>query len=113
MANPSKAKGTAAETLVVRYLQAFGWPQAERRALAGIQDKGDVSGIADWVGEIKACKTMDLAGWCRELEAEMHNANARYGAVIAKKRGTLDVGDWYALMPVRVYLDTLILKEGR
>ena len=35
MTNRSKAIGTAAETAVVRYLAAHGFPAAERRALHG------------------------------------------------------------------------------
>jgi hypothetical protein len=107
MANPSKQKGTAAESLVVTYLHAFGFHQAERRALAGNLDKGDVAGVPDTCLEIKDCARIDLAGWTAELHAEMHNSNARHGTVIAKRRGTLDVGRWYAIQPVAVYLDTL------
>lgn len=44
MTNPSKARGTAAETAVVRYLRRW-WPNVERRALAGNADKGDLTGI--------------------------------------------------------------------
>ena len=111
MANPSKTKGTAAETLVVTYLHANGFYNAERRALAGNLDKGDIAGIPDFCGEVKACKTFDLAGWCDELAVEMRNSNARYGTVIAKRRGTLDVGRWYSIQPLSVYLDTL--KEAQ
>ncbi len=39
----SKQKGTAAETAVVKYLKANGFPKAERRALQGNLDKGDIS----------------------------------------------------------------------
>ena len=107
MANPSKQKGTAAESLVVTYLHAFGFHGAERRALAGNLDRGDIAGIPDFCGEVKACKTFDLAGWVDELEVERHNANARFGTVIAKRRGTPDVGRWYSIQPLAVYLDTL------
>lgn len=108
MSNPSKQKGTAAETQVVQYLRRFGWEYAERRALQGILDKGDIAGVhPDVCLEVKACRQMDLAGWCAELEVERHNANARYGAVIAKRRGTLDVGRWYAIQPLALYLDCL------
>lgn len=41
MSNPNKQKGTAAETKVVRYLQAAGL-EAQRRALAGSKDQGDI-----------------------------------------------------------------------
>lgn len=103
----SKRKGTAAETAVVRWLQEHGWPYAERRALHGSADKGDVTGCGPVVFEIKNHREHDLAGWVDELELEIANANADTGAVIAKKRGTTDVGDWYAVLPVRILNDLL------
>ncbi len=54
----SKQKGTAAETAVVKYLKANGFPKAERRALQGSLDKGDISGIDDVVLEVKDHKKM-------------------------------------------------------
>jgi Holliday junction resolvase len=51
----SKDKGTAAEREVVRYLQTW-WPAAERRALSGNKDKGDVAGIPGVCIEIKAAE---------------------------------------------------------
>ena len=41
MANPSKDKGTRAETKVARYLSECGLP-TERKALAGSADRGDL-----------------------------------------------------------------------
>lgn len=107
MSNPKKAKGTAAETAVVNYLKET-WDTVERRALAGSADKGDISGIANVCIEVKDHKKMVLSGWVKELEEEMKNAQALTGAVIHKKRGTLNVGEWYATMPVEVYINLLI-----
>lgn len=102
-----RAKGTAAETAVVRYLKDHGFPHAERRALHGTADKGDITGCGPVVFEVKNHKTLDLAGWLKELEDEMANANVAHGAVIAKKRGTTDPGEWYAVMPVRLLVELL------
>ncbi len=104
----SKQKGTAAETAVVKYFKENGFPKVERRALQGSLDKGDISGIQDVCLEIKDHRTMNLSGWVKELEVEMQNSQALTGAVIHKKRGTLDVGEWYATIPVWVYIDLLI-----
>jgi hypothetical protein len=52
----SKQKGTLAETAVAQYLKQF-WSNVERRALAGINDKGDISGVHDFVIEIKNQKS--------------------------------------------------------
>ena len=101
----SKQKGTRAENHVVAYLKEF-FPYAERRALAGINDKGDVTGIPGVVVEVKDHSKITLS----ELDQEMLNADASTGAVVAKKRGTLDVGDWYAVMPVSVWVS--LLKEA-
>lgn len=102
-----RAKGTAAETAVVRYLREHGFPHAERRALHGTADKGDITGCGPIVFEVKNHKTLDLAGWLKELHDEMTNAGVEYGAVIAKKRGTTDPGDWYAVMPVHILVALL------
>lgn len=107
MSNPSKQKGTAAETAVVKYLKKNGFPKAERRALQGNLDKGDISGVDNVVLEVKDHKTMNLSGWVKELETEVDNASAFTGAVVHKKRGTLDVGEWYATMPLYMFLDLI------
>jgi hypothetical protein len=107
MANPSKRKGTAGETAIVNYLQDQGFPACERRALNGSSDRGDVAGIHSTVIEAKACKQTDLAGWLKELAAEMRNDNARFGAVWHKKRGTTNPADWYVTMPGHVFADLL------
>ena len=52
-----RAKGTAAETAVVNYLKANGFPDADRSPLRGVLDKGDVAGIRNVVIEIKNQRT--------------------------------------------------------
>jgi len=103
----SKQKGTAAESAVVKYLRENGFTQVERRALQGSQDKGDVSGIIGLVIEVKDHKTMTLGQWMEELKTEIENDNAETGVVIHKRRGKGDVGEWYASMPVYIYLQLL------
>lgn len=103
----SKQKGTAAETAVVKYLKENGFTQVERRALQGSLDKGDISGIEGLVIEVKDHKKMILSEWMKELEVEIDNAFAETGVVIHKRRGKGDVGEWYASMPVYVYLNLL------
>ena len=43
--NTSRRKGTAWESALVDYLIGKGWPHAERRALNGCNDKGDIAGL--------------------------------------------------------------------
>lgn len=107
MANRSKQKGTAAESAVVAYLQRRGWIHAERRTLSGAHDKGDIAGVVGVCLEVKSCKTFDLAGWLKEVEVEQANAKASVGAVIAKKRGTTNPAEWYALLTVKQLCDLL------
>lgn len=106
----AKQKGTAAETAVVQWLKTQGWIHAERRALQGNLDKGDINMGSPVVIEVKDCKAITLSEWLKELKVEMANAEVITGAVIAKKRGTMDVGEWYAVMPAYVFAD--LLKEA-
>lgn len=80
----SKAKGTKAETDCVKYLREY-WPQAERRALAGNKDKGDIAGIPKTVGEVKAAVKIELAKWQRETLTEMGNAGEDNCFLVVKK----------------------------
>lgn len=98
MANRSKAKGTAAESAVVGYLREKGWPAAERRALSGNLDKGDVAGIPGVVVEVKDCKSLTFGPWLAEAETERVNAGADVGVVWAKRRGKTDPGQWFVVM---------------
>ncbi len=106
----AKQKGTAAETAVVKYMKAQGWVHAERRALHGNLDKGDINLGSPVVLEVKDHAKLSLSEWVKELKTEMDNAEVDAGAVIAKKRGTMNVGDWYAVMPVDVLV--FLLKEA-
>jgi hypothetical protein len=93
----SKAKGTTAEREVVRYLAQW-WPAAERRALSGNKDKGDVAGIPGVVVEIKAAATQMLPKWQRETWAEMENAGAVH-CILVVKRPYKPVPRWDAYIP--------------
>lgn len=101
-----KAKGRAGENQFVSFLRGR-WPQAERRRLAGVHDRGDVAGIPDTVIEVKSAAKIDLPGWLRELEREIANDGARYGCVAIKPRGTTDGGDFYCVMSGRRFADLL------
>lgn len=93
----SKAKGTAAEREVVRYLQNW-WPAAERRALSGNKDKGDVAGIPGVVVEVKASSAANVPAWMRETWTEMENAGA-HTCVLVVKRPYKNVARWDAYVP--------------
>lgn len=100
MVNRPKALGTAAETAVARYLQDHGFGGAERRALAGAIDKGDVAGTPGLAWEVKAGRTLCLSQWLRETETERRNAKADFGILVVKPAGygVTRVGKWWAVM---------------
>jgi len=110
MSSAAKQKGSKAELDVVKYLKENGWKYADRRLAGSSLDKGDISGINGVVFEVKNQAKMDLAGWTGELVDEIRNANAEVGAVVHKRRGKINVGDWYATMPA--YLFIMLLKRA-
>ena len=91
----------------MRYLQDNGFIHAERRALHGINDKGDITGIPGVVIEVKNHAKLTLAEWVKELQQEMVNANADFGFVVAKKKGTTNPAEWYAVMPLEILLNEI------
>jgi hypothetical protein len=103
----SKQKGTSAETAVVNWLKKQGRKNVERRSLSGVNDRGDIAGIPEVVIEVKNHARMTLPEWLRELEVEIQNDNADTGVVIHKKKGTTNVGEWYATMPVDLWYQLL------
>jgi hypothetical protein len=101
MVNKSKSKGTIAENLVVGYLCENGWPHAERRALAGILDRGDVAGCPGLAIEVKwGNETLKIASWLAETGIERLNANADHGILVVKPfgLGMKNAGSFYAIM---------------
>lgn len=105
MTNPSKAIGTAAETALVRYLRVNGWGNAERRALHGNTDLGDVTGCPLLVFECKAGKQAHRPGdalmksWLAQAEQERLNAGADIGILVIKTSGAADPSRWLAVLP--------------
>jgi Holliday junction resolvase len=96
--SPGKQKGTSFETLIVRYLRTVGFPYAERRALHGNLDKGDVTGCGPLVFECKAAKRHELSAWLQETEVERVNANADFGVLVVKRQGHGTGEEQYAVM---------------
>ena len=108
MANPSKKKGTRAETAVVNFLNAKGVP-ARRRPLSGSEDKGDIeievpSGTI--VVEVKAGKMTtnpnrsQLEEWMAQARTEMFNnlgdSNGAWCLIVVRyNRRIVDADVWY------------------
>lgn len=104
----SRAKGYAGENAVVKWLRDNGFGYAERRRAGASKDTGDIVGvIPGLVIEVKNHARLTLAEWVDQLKQEMNNFDppAWSGVVIHKRKGTTDVGDWYATMPAAVWLE--------
>lgn len=90
--NPSKDKGTRAETAVVRHCQTL-FPNAERRALRGSNDVGDILLRPGVIVEVKAGKAAQYASlrqigaWIAETQREVDNANADQGLLVTQRQG--------------------------
>lgn len=108
----SKAKGTAAETAVVRFLREAGFVQAERRTLNGILDRGDIAGLPGVVIEVKNCARQELPAWIGEAERERNNDRATLGVVWHKRRGTTDPGRWFVTMSGDQFAALLREQQG-
>ncbi|HET6915127.1 MAG TPA: hypothetical protein VFH56_03465, partial [Acidimicrobiales bacterium] len=101
-----KVTGTSAETAVVRFLQKNGWPSAERRALTGSVDKGDITGTPSICWEVKAgaaamnASDGQVSKWLEETETERQNAFAAIGILVMKRRGISGnrAGEWWAVL---------------
>lgn len=95
-----RQKGTSFETAIVGWLKEHGFPYAERRALHGTFDKGDITGTGPLVWECKNHKTLAISEWLSETEEERKNAAADIGILVAKRRGYGDPAEQYAILPL-------------
>lgn len=99
--------GTAAETAVVRFLRTAGFPHAERRALHGAVDLGDITGTPGVCWEVKggdaARRASDgrVAAWLGETERERAAAAADVGVLVMQRAGVGpgNAGRWWAVAP--------------
>lgn len=105
--NRSKQIGTSAESAVVKLARSSGFPYAERRALAGTDDQGDVKldSRGRVILEVKAGKAAEtasdsqVAAWLVETEREREAAGAWYGFLVLKRagKGPRNAGQWWAV----------------
>ena len=106
--------GTAVETAAVTWLRDNGCLDAERLALAGKDDKGDIRIWREPELVIAECKRaqlgVKLGPWMREVEVEVRNAGAAFGLLIAKQRGAGDrsVARWVAAMDFDQFMPRLL-----
>lgn len=100
----AKAKGTRFESQVRDYVKLWK-PDAERRAMQGAKDLGDIyiPGEKRFVLEIKAHRELKLAMFIEEARKEASNANVPYGVVVHKRR-MATTGEAYVTMPLFAFM---------
>lgn len=104
-----KAKGTAAETAILRWLQDNGI-LVVRNPPSGAKDKGDLSILDPAVTiEVKNHRAMSLAEWVDEAEVERVNAGTDIGIVAHKRRLKGSPKDWYFTLDGTNFLKLLKL----
>lgn len=100
MANKNKAKGTAAETRVVKFINGYEGLSAERLALHGSKDEGDIRvridkvtsefASGEWRIEVKSGKQTqnptrsDLTEWLKQTVNERINSGYPCALVVAR-----------------------------
>jgi hypothetical protein len=119
MGNRNKAKGTAFETVVLRYLKRT-FSKVYRPALQGKYDTGDINGIRGPVrNAIIQCKnqrTFKLSEWLNatveQSENNEYDASPPVPILVVKRPGVgeKNVGDNYAIM--RLSDLVLLLEES-
>lgn len=103
--------GTRAETAVVRYLRDHGWPHAERRALRGNQDAGDITGTPGVCWSVKAGayaanpSDRQIGEWLDELDKQRLNAGAGWGVLVTRRQRVGDPGRWWAWIDARLIVE--------
>ena len=111
MTNKPKQIGTMAETAVVRYLQKNGFPHAERRALRGVHDAGDVTGCPGLCVEIKGGDAAKVASdrqieaWLTETDLEVLHARADVGILVMQRAGygAARCDSWWVAIRMRYF----------
>lgn len=109
MVNRPKRIGTAAETAVVKVLREY-FPEADRRAMRGRFDPGDVINTGVFVFEVKGgeaaknnsgnreVQEAKLIRWMAQTEVERQNVGGRFGVLVTQRAGygEANAGKWWA-----------------
>lgn len=117
--NKPKQIGTKAETAVARYLQGNGWPHAERRALRGRLDAGDITGTPGVCWSVKGgeaarnASDLDVHNWLADLDDQKGHARADVGVLVLQRRGygPQRAGHWWTVLTLDD-LSAVVMQEG-
>jgi hypothetical protein len=92
MTNRPKDIGTRAETAVLRQILPY-FPAAERLALKGKADEGDIGHTGDFIFEVKGGKQTEQVGdaqltaWMGEAVTEAANRDVGFGVLVLQRKG--------------------------
>lgn len=111
--NRSKQIGTRGETAVATYARGNGFPGAERRALSGSSDRGDILLCPGVILEVKAgamaqgASDKQVEAWWQETVREIENADAELGMLVMARKGVgvSNVHRWWAVLPLVLVVD--------
>ena len=106
--NPSKQKGTAFETALVRWLNDKCGVDAKRIVLHGNKDEGDID-AGPFNIESKNCNALSLSTWVKEAAVESTNAGKPV-IVVAKRKGISDPGQSYVITTLDMFME--MMSEG-
>ena len=95
-ATRNKRRGAQWEARLVEWLQANGFPRADRLHLSGAADIGDVT-LTDrdgdrWCIEAKDCGQWSLGVWWAETTKEASNRGDMHKILVIRRRGSTDPG---------------------
>lgn len=111
MANPSKQKGTAFESLIRDHLKEVWNPDIERLTLSGSNDRGDIGGfrvgghLLAW--ELKNRTQISLSQWVKEAQVEAKNYGAVAGVTCFKRKGKAAAGEQFVVLTLDDFLTVL------
>lgn len=95
----NKDKGTRAESAVVRLAREMYWPYAERRALTGGKDRGDITGIPGVVIQVKDVERQSVGAWQEATLTQMVHDGANT-CILVVKRKYKNPRQWDAYIPM-------------
>jgi len=102
--NRSKGIGTAAETAVTRAARLRGFPNADRLALRGARDIGDIGLCPGVVIEVKGGEAarhatdLDVQNWLDQTQRERDYGNAAVAFLVVQRGGVgaINAARWWA-----------------
>lgn len=102
----SKKIGTETESAVVKVLQTRGWPSAERKALTGAIDLGDITGTPGLTWQVKGghmaegASDTEVNEWLEDAVDQAKAAGSDVGILVWKRKavGAANAHRWWSAM---------------